>query len=162
MPPGETTTKELDAAAILGVLHSGRREGPHSIGDERVAATLVKLEELFAADYALNREAGAGLALGRYKGDLYFSGGAYFFCTFGAAEFWYKLAAQKGGDAGLIAKADAILAMARRSIPDTGEISEQFDQTTGEQTSAKSLTWSYASYLTCWHARKAALASARS
>jgi glucoamylase len=159
MPEGATTAKELDAAVILGVLHSGRREGPHSVGDPRVAATLTKLEELFAADYALNREAGAGLALGRYKGDVYFSGGAYFFCTFGAAEFYYKLAALKGGDAALVAKGDAILAMARRSIPDTGEISEQFDQTTGEQTSAKSLTWSYASYLTCWHARKAALAA---
>jgi glucoamylase len=157
MPPGATTTKELDAAAILGVLHSGRRNGPHSITDDRVAATLHRLEELFAADYALNRDCGQGLALGRYKNDVYYSGGAYFFCTFGAAEFYYKLAAAKL-DAQLIDKGDAILAMARRSIPDTGEISEQFDQTTGAQTSAKSLTWSYASYLTCWHARKAALA----
>jgi glucoamylase len=156
MPPGARTDKELDAAVILGVLHSGRREGSHSIADPRVAATLAKLEELFAADYALNRAAGVGLALGRYHGDVYFSGGAYFFCTFGAAEFYYKLAAAKREPA-LIAKGDAILAMARRSIPDTGEISEQFDQTTGAQTSAKSLTWSYASYLTCWHARKAAL-----
>jgi glucoamylase len=156
MPPGSATEKELDAAAILGVLHSGRRQGPHSLTDPRVAATLGKLEALFAADYALNRAAGAGLAFGRYRGDVYFSGGAYFFCTFGAAEFCYKLAAETR-DAGLLAKGDAILAMARRSIPDTGEIAEQFDQTTGEQTSAKSLTWSYASYLTCWRARKAAL-----
>ena len=156
MPPGQATTKDLDAAVILGVLHSGRLEGPHSIADPRVAATLAKLEALFAADYALNREAGAGLALGRYKGDVYFSGGAYFFCTFGAAEFYYKLAAQTG-DVALIAKGDAITEMARRSIPDTGEISEQFDQTTGEQTSAKNLTWSHAAFLTCWHARKAAL-----
>ena len=157
MPPGATTVKELDLAVILGILHSGRIEGPHSLTDPRAAATLTKLEDLFAADYALNREAGAGLALGRYKDDVYYSGGAYFFCTFGAAEFYYKLALAKK-DAGLMAKGDAILAMARRSIPDTGEISEQFDQTTGEQTSAKSLTWSYASYLTCWCARKAALA----
>ena len=156
MPPGATTAKELDLAAILGVLHSGRREGPHSITDPRVAATLAKLEALFAADYALNREAGAGLAFGRYKDDVYYSGGAYFFCTFGAAEFYYKLAAATG-DIGLIRKADEILVMARRSIPESGEISEQFDQTTGEQTSAKSLTWSYAAFLTCWHARKAAL-----
>ena len=156
MPPGKTTTKELDMALILGVLHSGRREGPHSIADPRVVATLHKLEELFAADYALNHESGQGLALGRYRGDTYFSGGAYFFCSFGAAEFYYKLAAITR-DAGLIASGDAILAMARRSIPDTGEIAEQFDQTTGAQTSAKNLTWSYASYLTCWHARKEAL-----
>ncbi len=134
----------------------GWRTGPHSIADDRVMQTLNRLEELFAADYALNREAGAALAIGRYKGDSYFSGGAYFFCTFGAAEFYYKLAAAKA-DAGLIAKGDAILAMARRSIPPSGEISEQFDQTTGAQTSAKSLTWSYASFLTAWDARKRAL-----
>jgi glucoamylase len=159
MPAGQTTTKELDLAVILGILHAGRRNGRHSVKDVRAAKTLEKLEALFAADYALNREAGAGLALGRYKDDVYFSGGAYFFCTFGAAEFYYKLAAATR-DAASIAKGDAIFAMAQRSIPATGEISEQFDQTTGEQTSAKSLTWSYASFLTCWHARKAALAAA--
>jgi glucoamylase len=157
MPPGETTAKELDLAVILGVLHSGRRNGRHSIGDNRVAETLHRLEDLFAADYALNREAGAPLAFGRYKDDTYFSGGAYFFCTFGAAEFYYKLAVVKD-DPSFIAKGDAILAMARRSILPSGEISEQFHQTTGEQTSAKSLTWSYASYLTAWEARKLALA----
>jgi glucoamylase len=157
MPPGKTTTKALDLAVILGVLHSGRREGAHSIADSRVAQTLHKLEALFAADYALNREAGAPLAFGRYKDDTYFSGGAYFFCTFGAAEFYYKLATVRG-DASLIAKGDAILSMARRSILPSGEISEQFDQTTGEQTSAKSLTWSYASFLTAWEARKLAVA----
>jgi glucoamylase len=158
MPAGQTTTKELDLAAILGVLHAGRRNGRHSIRDVRVAKTLEKLEDLFAQDYALNREAGAGLALGRYKDDTYFSGGAYFFCTFGAAEFYYKLAAATR-DAAPLAKGDAIFAMARRSIPASGEIAEQFDQTTGEQTSAKSLTWSYASFLTCWQARKAAVGS---
>lgn len=157
MPQGETTTKALDFAVILGVLHSGRRDGEHSIADDRVAATLHRLEALFAADYGLNREAAAPLAFGRYKGDTYFSGGAYFFCTFGAAEFYYKLAALRE-DASLIAKGDAILDMARRSILPSGEISEQFHQTTGEQTSAKSLTWSYASYLTAWEARKLALA----
>jgi glucoamylase len=141
------------------VLHAGLATGPHSIADERVMQTLNRLEELFAAEYALNRQAGAALAFGRYTGDTYFSGGAYFFCTFGAAEFYYKRAAATA-DAGLLAKGDAILAMARRSIPASGEISEQFDQTTGEQSSAKSLTWSYASFLTCWRARKSALAAA--
>ena len=158
MPAGQTTAKELDLAVILGVLHAGRRNGRHSIKDVRAVKTLEALEALFAADYALNREAGAGLALGRYRDDVYFSGGAYFFCTFGAAEFYYKRAAA-ARDAGLLAKGDAILAMARRSIPASGDISEQFDQTTGAQTSAKSLTWSYASFLTCWQARKAALSA---
>jgi glucoamylase len=153
MPDGQASAKALDFAAMLGVLHAGLATGTHSIADERVLQTLNRLEALFATDYAINRRAGAGLALGRYSGDVYFSGGAYFFCTFGAAEYYYKLAAAKA-DASLIAKGDAILDMARRSIPPSGEISEQFDQTTGEQTSAKSLTWSYASFLTAWDARK--------
>jgi len=156
MPAGQTTMKPLDFAAILGVLHAGLESGPHSVADEGVRRTLNHLEDLFAAEYALNREAGAGLALGRYTGDLYFSGGAYFFCTLGAAEFYYKLALAEG-DADLIAKGDAILGMARRSIPASGEISEQFDQTTGEQTSAKSLTWSYAAFITAWDARRKAV-----
>jgi glucoamylase len=158
MPHGRTTSRELDFAVILGVLHSGRPDGPHSLTDPRVAATLAKLEDLFAKDYALNRKAGAALAFGRYKGDSYFSGGAYYFCTFGAAEFYYRLAAAKR-DAGLIGKGDNILEMARRSIPASGEISEQFDQTTGEQTSAKCVTWGYAAFLTAWQARKDALAA---
>lgn len=155
LPSGEVSAKALDFAIILGVLHAGLTDGPHSIADPRVMQTLNRLEELFASGYALNRNAGAALAIGRYAGDSYFSGGAYFFCTFGAAEFYYKLAALTA-DASLIAKGDAILDMARRSIPPSGEISEQFDQTTGAQTSAKSLTWSYASFLTAWDARKRA------
>jgi glucoamylase len=158
MPAGQATEKELDLAVILGVLHAGRGNGRHSAGDVRAASTLEALEQVFAADYALNREVGAGLALGRYRNDVYFSGGAYFFCTFGAAEFYYKRAVAIR-EPGLIDKGNAIFAMARRSIPASGEIAEQFDQTTGAQTSAKSLTWSYASFLTCWQARKAAIAA---
>ena len=45
------------------------------------------------ADYAINRQGGAGLAFGRYPGDTYVSGGAWFICTFAAAEFCYKRAA---------------------------------------------------------------------
>jgi glucoamylase len=154
------TDKELDIAVILGVLHAGLPAGadnPHSVADPRIAATLRELEALFLADYALNQGAGAALALGRYRGDSYISGGAFFFSTFGGAEFYYKLAAAKR-DRTMIAKGDAILQMARRSIPASGEMAEQFDQTTGEQTSAKNLTWSYASFITAWDARKTALA----
>ena len=40
-----------------------------------------------------NRGRSSGLLFGRYKGDRYVSGGAYYFCTFGAAEYYYRLAA---------------------------------------------------------------------
>jgi glucoamylase len=36
-------------------------------------------------------------------------------------------------------------------------MSEQFDQRTGEQTSAKHLAWSYAAFISCAAARRGAL-----
>ena len=86
--------KALDAAVILAVLHAGRESGTHSVLDARAQATLTALEQLFEGEYAINRErpAGRGPALGRYAGDVYYSGGAYYFATLAAAEFYFKLA----------------------------------------------------------------------
>ncbi len=178
MPPGATTTKALDSAVMLGLVHigtmpaghahsmAGRMIGRHSVTDSRAADTVEKLEAQFAADYAINRNAGPGLAFGRYRGDTYISGGAWYICTFGAAEFYYKLAAAEARfkaapaerTAQILANGDAILEFARRFVPETGELSEQFDQKTGEQTSAKDLTWSNAAFITAWQARTNALA----
>jgi len=95
---------------------------------------------------------------GRYKGDNYISGGAYYFSTFGAAEFYYRLAqADRRLRAALMAKGDAILSRVREFVPESGDLSEQFDKTTGAQTSAKDLSWSYACFITAWHAREVAL-----
>ena len=151
--------KALDFAVILGVLHAGIESGPHSVQDTHVLATLQKLEELFASEYALNRGRTSGLFFGRYKGDNYVSGGAWYLCTFAAAECYYRLAAAVPADAReYIAKGDAILSRTREFIPASGDLSEQFDQTTGEQTSAPDLSWSYASFITAWDARQTALA----
>jgi glucoamylase len=38
------------------------------------------------------------------------------------------------------------IAMVRIHAPASGELSEQFDQTSGAQMSAKNLTWSYATF----------------
>ena len=84
--------KALDFSVILGVLHAGLDKGPHSVQDERVLLTFKKLHELFAAEYAINSGGGHGIMFGRYKGDSYVSGGAYYFSTFGAAEFYYRAA----------------------------------------------------------------------
>ncbi len=69
--------KRLDMANILGVLHAGLPEGRHSVRDERVQATLAALEAQAAADYPINRgrAPGAGLALGRFRGDVYGTAG---------------------------------------------------------------------------------------
>lgn len=62
---------------------------------------------------------------------------------------------------GLLKKGDAIMATVQRYTPATGELSEQFDQNTGEQRSAKNLGWSYAAFVTAFTARKRACACAQ-
>ena len=156
--PGGESPKALDFAVILGVLHAGLDKGSHSVQDKQVMLTFRKLQELFAAEYAINSAGGQGIMFGRYKGDSYVSGGAYYFSTFGAAEYYYRLArTDPDHRAALIERGDATLSRIREFIPASGCLSEQFDQTTGEQTSAKDLSWSYACFITAWYARQMAL-----
>ena len=98
----------------------------------------------------------AAPAMGRYAGDVYYSGGAYYFATLGAAEFYYRLAAASR-DRDLIAKGDSFMATVRAHTPASGELSEQFDRTTGAQTSAKNLAWSHAALITALAARRKSL-----
>lgn len=92
--PGAPPPRRLDIAVILGVIHAGRRAGPHSVVDPKALATLAALERLFEHEYPINRTrpANCAPALGRYAGDSYFSGGAYYFSTLGAAQFCFLLA----------------------------------------------------------------------
>jgi glucoamylase len=187
--------KDLDFATILAVIHARRKEGAHSVLDPRVMATLARLEELFATTYPinLNRAETVGPAMGRYAGDHYFSGGAYYFSTLGAAEFYYALAEAAAGTEvpatednkefllrrcaadeslalpppapehrkrrfeALLRRGDQFMATVAAYTPAGGELSEQFDQATGVQTSAKSLTWSHAALITAVARRRAAL-----
>lgn len=139
---GGAPEKLLDIAVILAANHSG-------IAGERYRATLARLDDLFDASYAINRNRGAGQgpALGRYAGDKYYSGGAYYFATLGAAEYCYRTGERSRGD--------AYLETVRFFTPESGDMSEQFDQATGAQTSARHLAWSYAAFLTAVAARAA-------
>ncbi len=56
----------------------------------------------------------------------------------------------------VLGRGDMFIAMVRANTPASGELSEQFDQTTGAQTSAKNLAWSYAAFITAFASRKAA------
>ena len=56
---GGVPEKALDISVILGVLHAGRKEGAHSVLDPKAQATLAALEDLFDAEYAINRNAPA-------------------------------------------------------------------------------------------------------
>jgi glucoamylase len=144
LPQGRSA-KELDISVILAANHA------HQACDPRLIATLDQLAALFANSYAINRAQDRGPAMGRYAGDHYYSGGAYYFSTLGAAEFCYR--------AGDRARGDAFLETVRRFAPANGLMAEQFDRTTGAPASAKDLAWSHAAFLTCVHAREALLAS---
>jgi len=189
---GGKSGKDLDIAVILAVLHAGRATGAHSVLDPKVQATLTAVEELFEAEYAINRDrpVGRGPALGRYATDVYYSGGAYFFATLAAAEFYFRLATallsraemavteenrrfreHLGAAAGAvespalaaaaIQRGDAIMRTVQAFTPAGGDLSEQFDRTTGAQTSAKHLTWSYAAFVTAAASRRQAYQAAR-
>jgi glucoamylase len=158
---GAPSTKELDIALILATIHSASPadSGRHSAQDPRLHATLQRLESLFDAAYAINRGRSSerGPAMGRYAGDVYYSGGAYFFSTLGAAEFCF-LAARGAVDAGAwFQRGDAYLRTVRTYIPINGAMSEQFDQHSGAQTSARELAWSYAAFISCVNARRGAI-----
>ncbi|HXS06795.1 MAG TPA: glycoside hydrolase family 15 protein [Rhizomicrobium sp.] len=139
---GGAPEKLLDIAVILAANHAPVR-GP------RWAATLERLETLFDSIYAINRgrPLGRAPAMGRYAGDKYYSGGAYYFSTLGAAEFCYRNGQPDRGD--------AYLETVRAFTPESGDLSEQFDQNNGMQTSARHLAWSYAAFLTAVAARRA-------
>ncbi|WP_238578582.1 glycoside hydrolase family 15 protein, partial [Inquilinus limosus] len=175
--------RDLDIAVILGVLHAGLPSGPHSMLDPRAQATLAALEDLFADLYPINAGRTAP-ALGRYREDRYFGGGAWYIATLAAAEFHYRLAAALAGgvefvltadNRGFVARAlgsepdsldgqrlaaafrdrgDAFLATVQAFTPADGALSEQFDRETGAQTSAKHLGWSYAGFITAVRARR--------
>jgi glucoamylase len=165
MPPGAASTKLLDIAVVLAAVHAGGGDESHSVRDPKMHATLGKLEQLFDRLYPINRDRPRerAPALGRYEGDVYFSGGAYYFSTLGAAEFCFLAAGtQTHGSAERdvwLAHGDAFLETVRAFTPGSGDLSEQFDQRTGEQTSAKHLAWSYAAFISCVTVRRAVLAA---
>jgi glucoamylase len=155
------SAKELDIAVILSAIHCGPQSGSHSVHDPRQHATLARLDALFDARYPINRGRpdGRGVAMGRYDGDVYYSGGAYFFSTLGAAEFCFRAAIGARDTVQWIARGEAYLDAARAYTPDSGDLSEQFDQRDGQPRSARHLAWSYAAFISCVVARREALAA---
>jgi glucoamylase len=153
---GVRSQKELDIAVILAAIHAPSAAPTHSVHDVRMHATLKQLEDLFIALYPINRNrpAGHGPAMGRYATDVYYSGGAYYFSTLGAAEFCFRTAQASREPQTWIARGNAYLEMVRAHTPGNGELSEQFDQRTGQQTSARHLAWSYAAFISCIAARR--------
>jgi glucoamylase len=162
MPAGATSTRMLDTAVILSVLHSRDGSDVHSARDPRMQATLNRLEERFDRLYPINqgRPPGRAPAIGRYADDTYYSGGAWYTTTLGAAEFCFLAADAQAPSseqrASWLARGDGYLETVRAFTPTSGDLSEQFDRRTGAQTSAKHLAWSYASFISCMAARRSA------
>ncbi|HET8882886.1 MAG TPA: glycoside hydrolase family 15 protein [Solimonas sp.] len=160
---GARSAKELDIAVILAAIHAAP-DAPagaaHSAADPRMHATLARLEALFDAAYPINRARAEdrGVAMGRYDGDVYYSGGAYYFSTLGAAEFCYRAARTSADRHAWLARGDGFLETVRAYTPASGELSEQFDRRDGRQTSARHLAWSYAAFISCVAARRQAMA----
>jgi glucoamylase len=156
---GERSTKELDIAVVLAALQCADDRATHSVCDPRVHATLGVLDSVFDADYPINhgRSPARAPALGRYRADRYYSGGAYYFSTLAAAELCFRAAGRGSTGDALLARGDRYLETVRAFVPASGDMSEQFDQRTGEQTSAKHLAWSYAAFISCAAARRAAI-----
>ncbi len=183
---GGSSQKALDISVMLGVLHAGRAKGPHSVLDPRAQATLTSLEDLFDAEYAINRDRlpERGPAIGRYASDAYFGGNPWYLATLAAAEFYFKLAiamrsgaemtatndnarfrrrlgaAGGAGDspaAAAIARGEMFMRTVQAYTPASGDLSEQFDRASGAQTSAKHLAWSYAAFLTAVASRRRAI-----
>ncbi|RRH81952.1 glucan 1,4-alpha-glucosidase [Variovorax beijingensis] len=158
---GRPGPKALDIAVVLSAIHSLGTGAAHGPADPRMQATLARLDALFDAAYPINhgRAAGRGAAMGRYAGDVYYSGGAYYFSTLGAAEFCFRAAAMGGDARHWFDRGDAYLATVRAYTPAGGDLSEQFDQRSGAQTSAKQLAWSHAAFISCVSARRIAAAA---
>ena len=148
--------EDLDIAMILGVIHAGGDGPAHTVHDPRLHAVLDELDAAFTKAYPINQQRAAdrGPALGRYIGDVYYDGGAWYVATLAAAEFCFRAAKGAKDARSWIERGDAYLRTARAFTPESGEMSEQFDQVTGEQKSAKHLAWSYAALISCVAARR--------
>lgn len=83
---------DLDSEVIVAVVDADRTQGPHSVLDDRVQATVAVLEDLFRDSFPIDRQANVGLAYGRYRGDTYYGGNAFVFITADFATFYYRLA----------------------------------------------------------------------
>jgi glucoamylase len=131
-----------------------------------------------------------GPAMGRYANDVYFGGNPWYLATLAAAEFYFRLAiallsgaemattdenarfrrrliAADGAQrsqafaAAAFERGDTFMRTVQAYTPASGDLSEQFDRTTGAQTSAKHLAWSYAAFITAAASRRRAAQAIR-
>ena len=120
---------------------------PRSRGSKRCSMPLIRSTGTGPAQRAP--------AMGRYAGDVYYSGGAYYFSTLARPSSASSPPRGRSDARHWIERGDAYLETVRAYTPPNGDMSEQFDQRTGAQTSARHLAWSYAAFISCVAARRA-------
>lgn len=156
-PLADNADGVIDAAQLLAVLDADLPDGPHSVWDPRVHKTQSAIEDFFAREFPINRGRTAP-ALGRYRGDRYFGGGAWYPTTLAAASLYYCRARRGQVRDALLKRGDDFMGTVRKfTLPD-GALSEQVDRATGMQCSARHLTWSYAAFVSTSKLRARALA----
>ncbi len=151
----------VDAAELVAVVSAALPSGAHSADDPRVHATQAAIEDMFARTLPINRAlpAGSAPALGRWRGDRYFGGGAWYPTTLAAAALCYMRACDPNQDGPALARrGDAYMATVQALTPADGSLSEQVDRSTGRPSSARHLSWSYAAFLEAARLRARALA----
>lgn len=158
---GDAAEDRIDASQVLAVLDADLPEGRHSAQDDRVMATAAAIEDLFSRAFPINRDLPPGWApaLGRYRGDRFFGGGAWFVTTLAAAGLRYRRALCPGEDvAALVGQGDAFMATVRAMAGGVGPLPEQVDRTTGLPVSARDMTWNHAAFLSTVRLRREASA----
>lgn len=155
----------LDTAVILGVLHGDTGEN-FSLADDRVLATLLRLESEFKNLYYINDLYKLGTAIGRYPEDRYsgsdFNGGnPWVLTTLAFAEIYYKLASDYAlsGKPMIMSrrfreKADGFMKRVLFHANPDQSLSEQIYRESGYMTSAVDLTWNYAALLSAMDAQE--------
>lgn len=151
----EAASGHLDAATVLGILHSGRTDGPFAMTAQRTRQTARALEAIFADLYPINRGRRV-CAIGRWAEDAFFDGNPWYPATLGFAELHYRIARQTGEEEAF-ERAEAWMALIEEVAPQDDDLPEQFHRETGRPESCRALTWSAAAFLGAEAARRSAL-----
>ncbi len=148
----------LDVSVILGTIQGFLDLGFLNSQGPQVLQTAQKIENTFSSLYPINQNKKVPV-IGRYSEDVYdgfgFTGGnPWFIATHAHAELNCKWARFNPRTASAFQK-KGLLFLARsleHVNQQTGEMSEQISRVNGYLTGVSHLTWSYASFITAYHA----------
>ncbi len=152
---------ELDASVLIAANLGFMSEEFFLNHKEFFMNTAVELENFFKDEYAINRDfPERATAIGRYPEDVYTGvdslgpAHAWFITTHAMAEFYCKVASLERDSRKAAELKEKGLGFFERTLLHrdqvTHEMSEQFSRNDGTQQGAKSLTWSYSSFLTAY------------